>query len=150
MKYLKRFTINEGWQTSLKKELSYDREDDIRHHFLDLMDNIGWNELPSRHRICDDNFWISDNRVDYTENKLYPRYTLTFERHNVKRASMDVIIETMEDITDIVERLRSEGYQLNIDVLNVGNSINERFEISVYHPEDVIDWEKIFIKKGDR
>jgi len=152
MKHLNRFNIiNEGWQSTLKRELiagkSYNREDDLRHYFLDLMDDIGWKELPIRNRVCDEDFWISDVRIYHLVKSLYPRYTFTFERSNPKRASMDVIIETMEDITEIVERLRSDGYIINIDMLTVGNSINERFEISIYHPEDVIDWEKIFIKK---
>lgn len=60
---------------------------------------------------------------------------------------MNVIIETMEDITSIIERLRSDGYIINIDTLTVGNSINERLEISIYHPSDVIDWDMIFIKR---
>lgn len=148
MKHLNRFNkINEGWQISLKKELSYDREDDLRHYFLDLMDDIGWKELPVRHRMCDEDFWISDHKIYHNDKPLYPRYTFTFERANPKRASMNVIIETMEDITEITERLRTDGYIINIDTLTVGNSINERLEISIYHPSDVIEWEKIFIKR---
>lgn len=151
MKYLNRFNkINEGWQNSLKKELSYDREDELRHYFLDLMDNIGWTELPMLHRLCDEDFWISDHKIYHLVKSLYPRYTFTFERSNPKRASMNVIIETMEDITSIIERLRSDGYIINIDTLTVGNSINERLEISIYNPSDVIDWDMIFIKKDLR
>lgn len=151
MKHLKVYdVINEGWQTTLKRELTFDREEDIRHYFLDLVDDINWKELPVRNRICDDTFWISDNRIEYSNRPLYPRYTFTFEKRNTTRASMDTIIETVEDITEIVERLRSDGYFINIDILTVGNSINERFELSLYHPDDAIDWEKIFISKDKR
>ncbi len=146
MKYLKRFKINEGWQNSLKGELSYDKEEEIRGYFIELFD-IGWTELPIRHRICDDDFNLTDGRLTYNDKSLYPRYTFTFESNQIS-IKMNDILEIMNDITEILERLKYDGYVFIVEEMSV--SPRQRLSISLYNTEDAITWELIFINKSER
>lgn len=145
MKYLKGLSefnmIKEGWQTSLKKELLYDREDDIRLFFINLFD-LGWIELPVKHRICGSNFDVDDNRIFYDNNSLYPRYTFILES-NKSETSMNNVIELVGDIDEILERIRLEGYVFNVEQMVI--TPKGRIEISIYHEDDVIPCEMIFI-----
>lgn len=155
MKYLNRFNlINEGWQLSLRKELDYKRENDIREYFEELLD-IGLTEDTFRQRMCDSTFFIEDKRLTYNSKSLYPRYTFKLKSESRKFDS-DGIIELMQDITEFLERLRGNGYKVHIDELNIIDSKTKDkrmkviFEFSVYHPDDEIPWEMIFIGKDER
>lgn len=155
MKHLKGFNlINEGWQISLKRELEYNREEDIRDYIEELSD-VGLGEVAFRERICDENFSIEDKRLKYNDKPLYPRYTFKLGNDGANFNS-DRLIELMQDITELLERLRGNGYKVNIDELNIIDSKTKDkrtkvvFEFSVYHIEDEIPWEKIFISKEER
>ena len=155
MKHIKGFNlINEGWQISLKRELEYNREEDIRDYIEELSD-VGLKEVGFRERICDENFFIEDKRLNYNDKPLYPRYTFKLGNDGASFNS-DRLVELMQDITELLERLRGNGYKVNIDELTIIDSKTKDkrtkvvFEFSVYHTEDEIPWEKIFISKEER
>lgn len=155
MKHIRGFNlINEGWQISLKRELEYSREDEIR-DFIEELSDVGLKEVAFRERICDENFLIEDKRLSYNDKPLYPRYTFKLGNDGANFNS-DRLIELMQDITELLERLRGNGYKVNIDELTIIDSKTKDrrdkvvFEFSAYHTDDVIPWEKIFISKEER
>lgn len=156
MKYIKDFiSINEGWQITLKSEIDYKREDDIREVLSELND-IGLEIQSFKKRLCDDSFYISDNRIKYNSEPLYPRYT--FKLISERNYNPDKQIEIMQNITECLERLRGFGYKVNIDGLKIQHNKENptkfkfimAFEFSVYHIDDQIPWEMIFISRSER
>jgi hypothetical protein len=141
------FSINENWVEDAKFDLSYNREDDIRSYFLELLD-LNFEEEPVELSICDDEFKIG-NRMDYVNKNLFQSYEFRWTTRRIH--NMDTITEIMDTISESVQRLRDTGYHFRIMDLTLGkNHRVKTLEVILYHTDDKINWERIFIPKNDR
>jgi hypothetical protein len=63
---------------------------------------------------------------------------------------MNVFIEIMDTITEGLSRLESDGYVFKVINLELGRKTEKTFEVAIYHPEDKVEFENIFIKKDKK
>jgi len=141
------FHINENWTLDAREGLTYDRTEDIRSYFLELLD-LNFEEEPVDFSICDDSFTLG-NRVEYVNKDLYQSYKFRWTTRRIH--NMDTITEIMDTISEAIQRLRDSGYSFRIMDLTLGKNHRVKvFEVIFYHSDDKIGFERIFIPKGDR
>jgi hypothetical protein len=155
MKYLNNFNpINEAWRPTLIKSLTFERDEDIKSYFIELFDE-GWelDDAATEHIIGDKNFRIDkDSRMSYVDEPLYKQYEISLTcTNNLKyKKNKFFAFDTLEIITTGIERFKDDGYNLIILDMTIGvQNPTETLTITFYHKDDIIPWEKIFIK-GER
>ena len=145
MKYLEKYKIFEAgdWRRRTVQKLEYTREQEIRMYLVELLD-MNWIEHMVVHDIIDGDFQLK-NRINYLRNPIYQCYMFDFT--NKKILSMNKTIELMESITSALERLREDGFMFKIFNFTIGSdqSGRKRFTIVIYHRDDIVPWEDIFV-----
>lgn len=139
------------WFDRVMRSVKYDREEDIRGYLLDLTDSK-WIERPVKIGLCSDDFELDTNKQTYKNKPLYKSYTFTFT--NRTDHSIDRTIEVMNTMTAAMERLKDAGYNFRLLDFILGKSqklrstsYNEKIQIEIYHKDDIVPLNIIFLKK---
>jgi hypothetical protein len=150
--------VNESrWLDIAVMRGEYKRDEDIRDFFLSLND-LGGRIVGIRnltHTIFDEEFELKD-RISYVSKPIYYGYTLglRFEELSLimnrgnSDTKMEKTIEFFNEIYQSLSVIKGFGYKFNIynfkfDIL----SHLVKFDIKIYHPDDIVAWEHIFAYK---
>lgn len=163
MKYLNKYNntdmelIKESrWLESAVLRAEYKRDDEIREFFLTLND-LGGRIVGIRnstHTIFDEDFEVK-NRISYMNNPIYYGYTLglRFEDLSVvidrgnSELKMNKTIDFFNEFTDALMSIKDFGYKFKIYSFEFPTNGVIKFNIKLYHPDDVVPWEHIFAYK---
>jgi|SaaInlV_165m_DNA_3_1040750.scaffolds.fasta_scaffold25423_2 hypothetical protein len=168
MKYLKNYNnvemINEsgegdGWFELAIMRSEYNRDGELKEFFLELVD-LGGKIIGiknSTHTLVDENFEVRD-RINYIDKPLYKGYTLRLRFDDLSSSIRDVndkqmssTIEFFNEFSDSLIKIKDFGYKFKILNFSLESSVFQgdgehgiRFDIAMYHTEDIIPWEHIF------
>ena len=149
MKYIK--SINEStkpvWEKDIIEQLKFERSDDFNEYFLELTD-LNWDKLKTLTTVSGEDFKLAPDRMKYFKEDLYKIYVLNYKTNRLH--SMNVFIEIMDTITEGLSRLESDGYVFKVINLELGRKKEKLFEVAIYHPDDKVEFENIFIKKNKK
>jgi hypothetical protein len=161
MKYLRKYDIDmelikeARWLEAAVMRADYKRDDEIREFFLELLD-FGGRIVGIRnatHTIFDGDFEVKQ-RINYMDKEIYYGYTLglrfddmatVLQRSNTDD-KMSKIIDYFNDFTDALMNIKDFGYKFKFYNFHFSDS-EVKFNIRLYHPEDVVPWEHIFAYK---
>jgi hypothetical protein len=140
-------SIKPQWEKEVVSQLKYDRAEDLSLFFIELLD-LNWIEDKVLETVSGEDFKLDPQRMSYLKNPLYQTYVLRFKTGRLH--SMNVFIEIMDIITESLERIRDDGYVFKVIDLSLGRKKEKIFEVAIYHSDDKVDFESIFIKKDKR
>ncbi len=160
MKHLNRYSdleqLNENWVANAVMKSSYDRDDEIREFFLELVDIGGEfkSVKNSSHTLIDKNFKLLD-RINYITDPLYQSYLIRirFEQLlNIIKAGdsdfeMEKTIDFFNELDDSFYKMKNFGYKFKLRKISFDLDSEIMVDVIVYHPDDIVPWEKIFTKE---
>lgn len=162
MKHLNRYSdleiLNENWVANAIIKSSYDRDDEIREFFLELVDLGG--EFKSvknaSHTLLDKNFTLKD-RINYVTDPVYQGYLIRIRFEHLSNViksgdsdlEMEKTIDFFNELDDSFYKIKNFGYKFKLRKISfdVNNEDSIMVDVLIYHPEDIVPWEKIFTKE---
>lgn len=128
------------WLDSVKPNLTWERDDDIRELFNDLID-MGFRDTIITHNVLDNQFRSPGKRLDYVgiDVKLYTSYHIICRDSISRRRDVDSNIEIYENLITLLNRIKSMGFKVSY------NFSNGSVEIDLIHPSDIVD-RSLYIK----
>ena len=164
MKHLNKYEmINESldWVVNAASSLSYNRDAEIQEFFLELSDLGGQFKgvKNQTHSIVDKNFLLKD-RINYVSEPLYQSYLVRIRfndlANTISRGGIDVemekTIDFFNELDDAFNHLKDFGYKFILRAIEFKPRMtisddSIMIDVVVYHPEDIVPWEKIFTKE---
>jgi len=128
------------WLDNVKPNLTWDRDDDIRELFNDLVD-MGFNNPIITHNVLDNQFRSPGRRLDYVgvDIKLYISYHVICRDSISRRRDVDSNIEIYENLITLLNRIRTMGFKISY------NFSNGSVDMDLIHPSDVVN-RSLYIK----
>ena len=123
---------------SYKKEGKFDRAEELKMYFIDLIDRRYSFNI---HECLRDSDFELKNRIKYVKGGVFKSYEMVLIKR-FKRGMTDIALEDLSDILTALERI-NDIFFLRIIELAVKEK-TRIVKIELYHKDDEIEWGDMF------